>query len=92
MGIWFRTGVNDVTGLDTVTFADSQLYYQSGVHLPYREPSALYDGAVEAVWDVRCWHHTVTGLVRTRDYNYRTAATPMDSAVSVRTDAITTGE
>lgn len=92
VGIWFRTGVNEVTGLDTVTFADSQLHYQFDVHLPYREPSALYDGAVEAVWDVRTWHRTVTGMVRTRDYNYRTATTPMDSAVTVRNDAITTGE
>jgi type VI secretion system secreted protein VgrG len=34
----------------------------------------------------------VTGLVRTRDYNYRTATTPMDSAVTVRNNATTTGE
>ncbi|MGU3415979.1 type VI secretion system Vgr family protein, partial [Enterobacteriaceae bacterium C34L] len=92
VGIWFRTGVNEVTGLDTVTFADSQLHYQFDVHLPYREPSALYDGAVEAVWDARTWHKTVTGMVRTRDYNYRTATTPMDSAVTVRSEALTTGE
>jgi type VI secretion system secreted protein VgrG len=39
VGIWFRTGVNDVTGLDTVTFADSQQFYQFGEHLPYQEPS-----------------------------------------------------
>ncbi len=65
-GIWFRTGVNTTTGLDTVTFADSQLQYQFDVHLPYREPSALHDGAVEAVWDARVWHNTVTGSVATR--------------------------
>ncbi|HHA1488669.1 type VI secretion system contractile sheath large subunit [Enterobacter hormaechei] len=34
----------------------------------------------------------VTGTVATRDYNYRTATTPMDAAVSVRNDAVTTGE
>jgi type VI secretion system secreted protein VgrG len=34
----------------------------------------------------------VAGLVRTRDYNYRTATTPMDSAVTVRNNATTTGE
>ncbi|MEY8712097.1 type VI secretion system Vgr family protein [Mangrovibacter phragmitis] len=90
-GIWFRTGVNTTTGLDTVTFADSQLYYQFDVHLPYREPSALYDGAVEAVWDARVWHHTVTGSVTTRDYNYRAAGTPMDATASVRNEAATTG-
>lgn len=91
-GIWFRTGVNDVTGLDTLTFADSQLFYQFDVHLPYQEPSALYDGADESVWGLRTWHNTVTGLVRTRDYNYRTATTPMDSAVTARNSATTTGE
>jgi len=91
-GIWFRTGVNTTTGLDTVTFADSQLYYQFDVNLPYREPSALYDGAVEAVWDARVWHHTVTGSVATRDYNYRTASMPMDATVSVRNEAVTIGE
>lgn len=91
-GIWFRTGVNTTTRLDTVTFADSQLYYQFDVHLPYREPSALHDGAVEAVWDARVWHHTVTGSVATRDYNYRIASTPMDAQVSVRNEAATTGE
>ncbi|MDK9605823.1 type VI secretion system Vgr family protein [Lelliottia wanjuensis] len=91
-GIWFRTGVNDVTGMDTVTFADSQLNYQFDVHLPYQEPSALYDGAVESVWGLRTWHNTVTRLVRTRDYNYRTATTPKDSAVTVRNNAVTIGE
>ncbi|MEB6335705.1 type VI secretion system Vgr family protein [Serratia rhizosphaerae] len=92
VGIWFRTGVNDVTGLDTVTFADSQQFYQFGEHLPYQEPSALYDGAAESVWGLRTWHNTVTGQVRTRDYNYRTATTPMDSTVTVRNSATTTGE
>lgn len=92
VGIWFRTGVNAVTGLDSVTFADSQQFCVTGVHLPYQELSALYDGAAESVWGLRSWHHTVTGLVRTRDYNYRTAATPMDSAVTVRSGATTTGE
>lgn len=91
-GIWFRTGVNTTTGLDTVTFGDSQLQYQFDVQLPYREPSALHDGAVEAVWDARVWHHTVTGSVTTRDYNYRTASTPMDATASVRNEAATTGE
>ncbi len=91
-GIWFRTGVNTTTGLDTMTFGDSQLQYQFDVRLPYREPSALHDGAVEAVWDARVWHHTVTGSVATRDYNYRAASTPMDAQVSVRNEAATTGE
>ncbi|MTF51828.1 DUF2345 domain-containing protein, partial [Klebsiella pneumoniae] len=50
------------------------------------------DGAAESVWDVRTWHNIATGTVATRDYNYRTAATPMDATVSVRSDAVTTGE
>ena len=62
------------------------------MRLPYREPSGLYDGAAESVWDVRTWHNIAIGTVVTRDYNYRTASTPMDSTVSVRNDAVTTGE
>ncbi len=84
--------MNTTTGLDTVTFADSQLQYQFDVRLPYREPSALYDGAVEAAWDARVWHNTVTGSVTTRDYNYRTASTPMDARGRVRNETATTGE
>ncbi|MCU6308591.1 hypothetical protein [Enterobacter quasiroggenkampii] len=44
---------------------------------------------VETVWDARVWHHTVTGSVATRDYNYRTASTPMDAKLSVRNEAAT---
>ncbi|MEG1251594.1 MAG: type VI secretion system tip protein VgrG, partial [Citrobacter sp.] len=43
-------------------------------------------------WGLRTWHNTVTGLVRTRDYNYRTATTLKDSSVTVRNNAATTGE
>ncbi|MGE6767828.1 type VI secretion system Vgr family protein, partial [Serratia sp. NPDC071084] len=91
-GIWFRTGVNSTTGLDTVTFADSAVYYQFHVHLPDREPSALFDGAAESVWDARVWHNTVTGSVSQRDYNYRTASTPMDVRAEVRNEMATIGE
>ncbi len=92
VGVWFRTEMNAVTQLETLIVGDSQLNCVFGVSVPYREPSGLYDGAQDAVWDVRCWQNTVTGVVRTRDYNYRTADTPMDSAVTVRSEAITTGE
>ncbi|WP_249417476.1 DUF2345 domain-containing protein [Klebsiella grimontii] len=84
--------MDDVRGLDRYIFADSQLNYQFDVRLPYSEPSGLYDGAAESVWDVRTWHNIAIGTVVTRDYNYRTASTPMDSTVSVRNDAVTTGE
>ncbi|EPF0046546.1 type VI secretion system Vgr family protein [Enterobacter hormaechei] len=92
VGIYWRTEMDDVRGLDTYIFADSQLNYRFDVRLPYREPSGLFDGAAESVWDVRTWHRVVTGTVATRDYNYRTATTPMDATVSVRNDAVTTGE
>ncbi|EPA9096353.1 type VI secretion system tip protein VgrG [Enterobacter hormaechei] len=92
VGIYWRTEMDDVCGLDTYIFADSQLNYRFDVRLPYREPSGLFDGAAESVWDVRTWHRIVTGTVATRDYNYRTATTPMDATVSVRSDAVTTGE
>ncbi|HDR2598478.1 TPA: type VI secretion system tip protein VgrG, partial [Enterobacter ludwigii] len=92
VGIYWRTVMDDVRGLDTYLLADSQLNYQFDVRLPYSEPSGLFDGAAESVWDVRTWHTLATGTVATRDYNYRTASTPMDATVSVRNDAVTTGE
>ncbi|EUL93547.1 type VI secretion system Vgr family protein [Enterobacter hormaechei] len=92
VGIYWCTEMDDVRGLDTYIFADSQLNYRFDVRLPYREPSGLFDGAEESVWDVRTWHRVVTGTVATRDYNYRTATTPMDATVSVRSNAVTTGE
>lgn len=92
VGIYWRTEMDDVRGLDTYIFADSQLNYRFDVRLPYSEPSGLFDGAAESVWDVRTWHRVVTATVATRDYNYRTATTPMDATVSVRNDAVTTGE
>ena len=92
VGIYWRTEMDDVRGLDTYIFADSQLHYKFDVRLPYSEPSGLFDGAAESVWDVRAWHNVATGTVTTRDYNYRTATTPMNATVSVRNDAVTTGE
>lgn len=92
VGIYWRTEMDDVRGLDTYIFADSQLRYRFDVQLPYSEPSGLFDGAAESVWDVRTWHSIATGTVTTRDYNYRTASTPMDATVSVRNDTVTTGE
>ncbi|HII2471009.1 TPA: type VI secretion system Vgr family protein [Escherichia coli] len=92
VGIYWRTEMDDVRGLDTYIFTDSQLHYKFDVQLPYSEPSGLFDGAAESVWDVRTWHNVATGTVTTRDYNYRTATTPMNATVSVRNDAVTTGE
>ncbi|MCK6804246.1 type VI secretion system Vgr family protein [Enterobacter cloacae] len=92
VGIYWRTEMDDTRELDAYIFADSQLNYRFDVRLPYREPSGLFDGAAESVWDVRTWHNVATGTVATRNYNYRTATTPMDATVSVRSDAVTTGE
>ncbi|MCV2535722.1 type VI secretion system tip protein VgrG [Enterobacter wuhouensis] len=92
VGIYWRTEMDNTRELDVYIFADSQLNYRFDVRLPYREPSGLFDGAAESVWDVRTWHRIATGTVTTRDYNYRTASTPMDAVVSVRSDAVTTGE
>ena len=92
VGVFWRTEPDEARGLDTYIFADSQLNYRFDVGLPYREPSGLYDGAAESVWDVRTLHQVVPGMVSVRDYNYRIAGTPMDATVSVRGDAVTTGE
>lgn len=92
VGIYWRTEMDDVRGLDTYILADSQLNYQFDVQLPYSEPSGLFDSVAESVWDVRTWHNIATGTVTTRDYNYRTATMPMNAAVSVRNDVVTTGE
>jgi Rhs element Vgr protein len=83
VGIYWRTEMDNSRELDTYIFADSQLHYRFDVRLPYREPSGLFDGAAESVWDVRTWHKVVTGTVATRDYNYRTATTPMDATARV---------
>ncbi|MDK4745497.1 type VI secretion system tip protein VgrG [Leclercia adecarboxylata] len=92
VGIFWRTEMDEARGLDIYIFADSQLNYRFDVHLPYREPSGLYDGAQESVWEVSTLNQVVPGMVSVRDYNYRIAATPMDATVSVRSEAVTTGE
>ncbi|WP_151995259.1 type VI secretion system Vgr family protein [Buttiauxella massiliensis] len=92
VGIYWRTEMDSTREMDVCIFADSQLNYQFDVRLPYSEPSGLYDGAAESVWDVRTRNKVVTGTVATRDYNYRTASTPLDTAVSVQTNASMTGE
>ncbi|UCT06374.1 type VI secretion system Vgr family protein [Enterobacter mori] len=92
VGIFWRTEMDEARGLEVVIFADSQLNYRFDVRLPYREPSGLYDGAAESVWDVYTLNKVVPGMVSVRDYNYRDASMPMDATVSVRSDAVTTGE
>jgi type VI secretion system secreted protein VgrG len=90
VGIWFHFEMNSATELDVVIFGDTQLQYVFDVRLPYREPSGL--SAEECVWGVRTWHNVVPGGVHANTYNYRTATTPMHASVSVRSEAVTTGE
>ncbi|WP_435955007.1 type VI secretion system Vgr family protein [Dryocola sp. BD626] len=90
VGIWFRYEMNAFTELDIVIFGDTQLQYVFDVKLPYREPSGL--SAEECVWGVRTWNAVVPGEVHAKTYHYRTAATPLNAHVSVRNDAVTTGE
>ncbi|PSS53279.1 type VI secretion system tip protein VgrG [Enterobacter sp. FS01] len=92
VGIFWRMEMDEARGLEVVIFADSQLNYRFDVRLPYREPSGLYDGAQESVWDVHTRYKVVPGMVSTRDYNYHTASMPMDASVFVRSEAVTTGE
>jgi type VI secretion system secreted protein VgrG len=92
IGIWFRQTMNDVTEMDVTVFGDNQLHYLFNAALPYHEPSGMHDGEELCCWGVRTWYNTVTGTVSTRDYNPRTASEPMDTVVSVRSPAITTGE
>lgn len=91
VGIWFSQTMDETTGLDVTHFADSQLYYSFYGSLPYHEPSGLHDGAELCCWGVRSWSKVVADKVATRGYNHRTGES-MDSAKSVRSPAITTGE
>lgn len=90
VGIWFRFAMNDATELDVVVFGDTQLQYEFDIRLPYREPSGL--SAEESVWSVRTWHTVVPGLTHVNRYNYRSATSPMQAQVAVRSEAVTTGE
>ncbi|ELZ4076139.1 type VI secretion system tip protein VgrG [Cronobacter sakazakii] len=90
VGIWFRFAMNDATELDVVVFGDTQLQYEFDIRLPYREPSGL--PAEESVWSVRTWHTVVPGLTHVNRYNYRSATSPMQAQVAVRSEAVTTGE
>ncbi|EOE6854746.1 type VI secretion system Vgr family protein [Cronobacter sakazakii] len=90
VGIWFRFAMNDATELDVVVFGDTQLQYEFDIRLPYREPSGL--STEESVWGVRSWHTVVSGRTYLNRYNYRSATSPMQAQVAVRSEAVTTDE
>ncbi len=75
VGIYWRTEMDSIREMDVFILADSQLNYQFDVRLPYSEPSGLYDGAAESVWDVRTKNQVVTGTVASiTGEHYRYAA------------------
>lgn len=97
VGIYWRYEMDNRLEQDVVIFQDSQQQYEFGVTLPLRNQAGMSDSGQESVWDIQTAYNVVsgsvaTGTVTTRDYNYRTATTPMDASVSVRSDAVTTGE
>ncbi|HCT5786079.1 TPA: type VI secretion system tip protein VgrG, partial [Klebsiella variicola] len=64
-----------------------------GVILPLRNQAGMSDSGQESIWDIQTAYKVVSGRVATRDYNYREALTPQDSAESIFSrEGITTGE
>ena len=91
VGIYWRTEMDDVCGLDTYILPTASL--TTGLTCACRTANHRVCLTVRQNRSGMCGpHRIVTGTVATRDYNYRTATTPMDATVSVRSDAVTTGE
>ena len=78
---------------DVVIFQDSQQQYEFGVTLPLRNQAGMSDSGQESIWGIQTAYNVVSGSVSTRDYNYREALQPQDSAESIFSkEGITTGE
>lgn len=95
VGIFWRFEMDGRLEQDVVIFQDTQEQYQFGVTLPQRNPagSGMSDAGQESVWDIHTASRVVSAGVATRDYNYREALIPQDSAESVSSaEGITTGE
>ena len=93
VGIFWRFEMDNRLEQDVVIFQDSPEQYQFGVTLPIVPVSKTSDNGQLSVWDIETGQRVVSASVATRDYNYREALTPQDSAVSVgTTEGITTGE
>lgn len=80
VGIGYRFEYSAKTDNDKVIFFDSQLNYQFGEQLPYQLPSGQKDNGQLAVWSAQLTHQIVTGNVTVKDYNYRTALSPMETS------------
>lgn len=93
VGIYWRFEMDNRVEQDVVIFQDSQEQYQFGVRLPLRNPAGMSDSGQESLWDIQTTYNVVSESVATRDYNYREALIPQDSAESIsRSEGITTGE
>lgn len=93
VGIYWRYEMDSRLEQDVVIFQDSQQQYEFGVTLPLRNQAGMSDSGQESIWDIQTAYNVVTGSVSTRDYNYREALAPQDSADSIFSrEGITTGE
>ncbi|EMJ3208951.1 type VI secretion system tip protein VgrG [Salmonella enterica] len=93
VGIYWRYEMDSRLEQDVVIFQDSQQQYEFGVTLPLRNQAGMSDSGQESIWDIQTAYNVVSGSVATRDYNYRDALTPQDSAESIFSkEGITTGE
>ncbi|WP_080394697.1 type VI secretion system Vgr family protein [Enterobacter hormaechei] len=93
VGIYWRYEMDSRLEQDVVIFQDSQQQYEFGVTLPLRSQAGMSDSGQESIWGVQTAYNVVSGSVVTRDYNYREALTPQDSAESIFSkEGITTGE
>ena len=93
VGIYWRYEMDSRLEQDVVIFQDSQQQYEFGVTLPLRNQAGMSDSGQESIWDIQTAYNVVSGSVATRDYNYREALTPQDSAESIFSrEGITTGE
>ncbi|HBM2921260.1 TPA: type VI secretion system tip protein VgrG, partial [Klebsiella michiganensis] len=93
VGIYWRYEMDSRLEQDVVIFQDSQQQYEFGVTLPLRNQAGMSDSGQESIWDIQTAYNVVSGSVATRDYKYREALTPQDSAESIFSkEGITTGE
>ncbi|HDP0319472.1 TPA: type VI secretion system tip protein VgrG [Salmonella enterica subsp. enterica serovar Concord] len=93
VGIYWRYEMDSRLEQDVVIFQDSQQQYEFGVTLPLRNQAGMSDSGQESIWGIQTAYNVVSGSVATRDYNYREALTPQDSAESIFSkEGITTGE
>ncbi|MDC9742721.1 type VI secretion system tip protein VgrG [Proteus mirabilis] len=93
VGIYWRMEMDTKLEMDKVIFHDAQENYQFGISLPYRHESGMSDSGQDSVWGLQISHQVVSEGVVTRDYNYRQALTPQDSAEVISGfEEVTTGE